>query len=58
MFTDYQAKPSLIAAMTVFLVLDALAIGARVYVRAFMIRSFGWDDAALCLSFVSSVLWL
>lgn len=48
----HQAKSGLIAAMTVFLVADTAIITARVYVRAFMIRAFGWDDATLCLSYV------
>lgn len=48
----HQAKASLIAAMTVFLVMDTAVIAARVYVRAFMIRAFGWDDATLCVSHV------
>lgn len=47
-------KGSLIAAMSVFLILDTVAVVARVYVRTLLIRGFGWDDAILCLSFVSS----
>ncbi|KAG8159845.1 hypothetical protein KVR01_010482 [Diaporthe batatas] len=47
-----QAKPCLIAVMSLFLVLDTAVIAARVYVRAIMIRAFGWDDAALCLAYV------
>lgn len=54
----HQAKSSLIAAMTVFLVVDAIIITARVYVRTFMIRAFGWDDATLCLSFVCAIIHL
>lgn len=52
----HQAKSGLIAAMTVFLVLDAVIITARVYVRASMIKAFGWDDATLCLSYVRTML--
>ncbi|POS81016.1 hypothetical protein DHEL01_v200589 [Diaporthe helianthi] len=47
-----QAKSCLIAAMSVFIIMDAAIIATRVYVRAFMIRAFGWDDAALCLSYI------
>lgn len=54
----HQAKSGLIAAMTVFLVADTAIIAARVYVRAFMIRAFGWDDATLCLSYVRASLHL
>lgn len=54
----HQAKSGLIAAMTVFLVADTVIIAARVYVRAFMIRAFGWDDATLCLSYVRASLRL
>lgn len=45
-------KSSLIAAMTVFLILDTIAVAARVYVRTMLINGFGYDDAFLCLSFV------
>lgn len=48
-----QAKSCLIAVMSLFLVADTAIIATRVYVRAFMIRAFGWDDAALCLSYAS-----
>ncbi|ROW04798.1 hypothetical protein VMCG_04914 [Cytospora schulzeri] len=44
-------KNSLIAAMSVFLILDTVAVAARVYVRTMLIRGFGYDDAFLCLSF-------
>lgn len=43
-------KQSLIAAMSFFLVLDAIVLAARVFVRAKIVRAFGWDDAFLCLS--------
>ncbi|KUI59691.1 hypothetical protein VP1G_06871 [Cytospora mali] len=49
-------KRSLIAAMSVFLILDTVAVAARVYVRTLMIRGFGWDDATLCLSFVGYIM--
>lgn len=52
----HQAKSGLIAAMTVFLVVDAVIITARVYVRTFMIRAFGWDDATLCLAYVCAII--
>lgn len=52
----HEAKSGLIAAMTVFLIIDAFIIATRVYVRAFMIRAFGWDDATLCLSYVCIIL--
>lgn len=51
----HQARSSLVAAMAVFLVVDTVIIAARVYVRAFMIRAFGWDDATLCLSHVRPI---
>lgn len=51
-------KNSLIAAMSVFLILDTVAVAARVYVRTILIRGFGYDDAFLCLSFVCSLFTL
>ncbi|KAL1864570.1 hypothetical protein Daus18300_007585 [Diaporthe australafricana] len=56
MHSSYHAKASLIAAMVVLLVLDAMALVARVYVRVFMIKAFWWDDATLCLSFLGYIL--
>lgn len=44
--------------MSFFLVLDTIVIAARVYVRAFTIRAFGWDDATLCLSYVRTSIHL
>lgn len=46
-------KQSLIAASTFFLVLNALVMIARVFVRIKLIRAFGWDDGLLLLAFVS-----
>jgi hypothetical protein len=50
-----EAKSGLIAAMSFFLGVDTVVIALRVYVRAFRIKAFGWDDAALCLSYVCAV---
>lgn len=49
-------KRSIIAAMSIFLILDTIAVAARIYVRTLLIRGFGWDDATLCLSFVSFLI--
>lgn len=47
-------RGSLIAAMVVFLVINSLAIAARLFVRMRLLtRAFGLDDFALCLVFVS-----
>lgn len=44
---------NLIAAMVVFMVLDTLAMAARVYVRTQMLtRGFGLDDVFLLLTYV------
>lgn len=47
-------RDSLIAAMVVFLVINTLAIGARLYVRIKLLtRAIGLDDLMLCITFVS-----
>lgn len=47
-------RDSLIAAMVVFLVINTLAISARLYVRMRLLtRAIGLDDLMLCLVFVS-----
>lgn len=42
------------AVMITFLVFNSLAVGARVYCRAFLVKAFGWDDVFICLAFVRS----
>ncbi len=47
-------REDLIAAMTVFLVVDTIAIASRLYVRTKMLsRGFGWDDVFLILTYVN-----
>jgi hypothetical protein len=38
---------------TTFLVLVWISLSTRIYVRLFMIRAFGWDDATLVMASVS-----
>ncbi|KAK7738390.1 hypothetical protein SLS53_006205 [Cytospora paraplurivora] len=42
--------------MSVFLILDTVAVAARIYVRTLLIRGFGWDDATLCLAFLGYIV--
>ncbi|KAK7936138.1 hypothetical protein PG985_001633 [Apiospora marii] len=42
----------LFAAMTTFLVVNFLALGLRMYVRAFINKGFGYDDIMLCLGYL------
>lgn len=49
-------RDSLIVAMVLFLFLDTLVIGARVFVRTRILsRAFGRDDFVLCLTYVSDL---
>lgn len=46
-------RDSIISALVAFLLLDGAAVAGRLYVRTKLItRGFGFDDAALCLTFV------
>lgn len=48
-------RDSLIAAMVIFLLVDTVVLGARVFVRTRLLRgSFGRDDFVLCLTYVSA----
>ncbi|KAK7562411.1 hypothetical protein IWX49DRAFT_554298 [Phyllosticta citricarpa] len=44
--------PAELSVCIVFLVLTCVSVGARCWVRIRMIRSFGWDDALMCISLV------
>lgn len=43
----------LFAAMTTFLVVNFLALGLRIHVRAFINKGFGYDDIMLVVGYVS-----
>jgi hypothetical protein len=46
-------RDSIIAALVVFFILDGAAMAGRVFTRTKIVaRGFGWDDAALCLTYV------
>lgn len=45
----------MLATSAVFLALSAITVVARVYVRSWMIRSFGWDDWLMMVTWVSVV---
>ena len=48
-----NSRATLIRAITiVFLVVAWLAVLARSYVRAVLIRNYGWDDAVMLLAVV------
>ncbi|KAI0112907.1 hypothetical protein F4814DRAFT_419871 [Daldinia grandis] len=50
-------RDDLIAAMVVFLVVDTLAIAARLYVRTKMLtRGFGFDDVVLILTYIGFII--
>ncbi|KAI1648820.1 uncharacterized protein F4817DRAFT_55577 [Daldinia loculata] len=50
-------RDDLIAAMAVFLVVDTLAIAARLYVRTKMLtRGFGLDDVVLILTYIGFII--
>lgn len=52
---DLSAQDQLIAIFALFLTLDTIAVGLRLFVRLRLQRSaFGWDDVFLTLTYVSS----
>lgn len=52
-FSETESKaPAELAVCIVFLVLTYLAVGARCYVRACIIKSFGWDDGLMVVALV------
>ncbi|KAI5237980.1 hypothetical protein E4T43_07730 [Aureobasidium subglaciale] len=49
---DYGLDPiSTIVVGSVMFLLTGIALSLRVYVRGFLIKSFGWDDRLLCFAF-------
>jgi hypothetical protein len=50
---DELKSYDMLATSCVFLALSAITVIARIYVRAYMIRSFGWDDWLMIATFVS-----
>lgn len=42
----------MLATSCVFLALSAITVVARIYVRGWMIRSFGWDDWLMMVTWV------
>ena len=52
-----HSRATLIRAVTIiFLVVAWLAVLARSYVRAVLIRNYGWDDAVMLLAVVCHLL--
>lgn len=47
------ARDSLPPAIYTFLALNSIAVGLRVFVRTCMSKSFGYDDYAMVVAFVS-----
>jgi hypothetical protein len=52
----HYRKTMMTAITIVFLTLAWLSVLARTWVRAFMIRNFGWDDAVMLLAVVYHVI--
>lgn len=50
------ARESLPPVMIIFLVLNTIAVGLRVYVRYFMTKAFSYDDWAMVVAFVSETI--
>ncbi|KAI2623641.1 hypothetical protein GGS21DRAFT_541386 [Xylaria nigripes] len=49
-------RNSLLAASIVFLVINSFVVFLRVYVRIYVVRSFGWDDCVLLLTYIGFVI--
>lgn len=57
--TLYELKSyDMLATSAVFLALSAITVVARVYVRSWMIRSFGWDDWLMMVTWVSIFMYV
>lgn len=48
----------MLATSAIFLALSAVTVVARVYVRSWMIRSFGWDDWLMMVTWVSIFMYI
>lgn len=50
------ARESIPPVVIIFLVLNTIAVGLRVYVRNFLTKAFSYDDYAMLVAFVSLIL--
>lgn len=54
---NYESRgPELFAVATTFVSLAAITVILRVYVRVFLVKAFGWDDAWMIVALVSSAI--
>lgn len=49
---------SMIMVNVVCLILATILLSLRVYTRVFMLKSWGWDDVLICISYVCPVPWI
>ncbi|EKG12445.1 hypothetical protein MPH_10401 [Macrophomina phaseolina MS6] len=57
-FSETESKaPAELAVCIVFLILTYLSVGARCYVRIYIIKSFGWDDALMVVALMFFNVW-
>lgn len=53
---DYESRgPELFAVAITFVSLAAITVILRTYVRVFLVKAFGWDDAWMIIALVSSI---
>jgi hypothetical protein len=51
---EYRRKTAVQTVAAVFLPIAAIAVILRCYVRGWIVKAFGWDDAAMILAMVCS----
>lgn len=51
---EYRRKTAVQTVAAVFLPIAAIAVILRCYVRGWIVKAFGWDDAAMVLAMVCS----
>ena len=52
MYAPGLMPDTLMVVSTVLLALATVSLGLRLYVRSFLLRATGWDDAFLILAYV------
>lgn len=56
MTDEHQRKTAVQTVAAVFLPIATITVMLRIYVRGWIVKAFGWDDGAMVIALVCSIL--
>lgn len=56
MTDEHQRKTAVQTVAAVFLPIATITVMLRIYVRGWIVKAFGWDDGAMVIAMVCSIL--